>query len=68
MIINMYLYELIFRFAAFMETSAHVSPEAVEEYEKEIEDSENDFEDESESDISDSFDDIKKIEYSSDSE
>lgn len=52
-----------------METSAHVSPEAVEEYEKEIGDSENDFDDESEDEISDSFDkDIKAIEFTSDSE
>lgn len=49
-----------------METSAHVSTEAVEEYEKEIESIEDD---ESNSEDNDSFDDdIKEIECTSDSE
>lgn len=49
-----------------METSTHVSSEAIEEYEKEMEDS--DFEDESEEETNDSIDGIKEIDYTSDSE
>jgi len=52
------------KFAEFMETSAHVSSDVVEEYEKEIED----VEDDSENETDDSFGDIKEIEYTSDSE
>jgi len=47
-----------------METSAHVSSDVVEEYEKEIEE----VEDDSENETDDSFGDIKEIEYTSDSE
>lgn len=49
-----------------METSAHVSSEAVKEYEKEVEYS--DLDDESEDENSDSIDGIKEIDYTSDSE
>jgi len=45
-----------------METSAHTCTEAVEEYEKDIENYD------SNSDISDLSDDIKELEYTSDSE
>lgn len=51
-------YILYSRFAEFMETSAHVSTETVEEYEKDIENSD------SNSDLSD----IMELEYTSDSE
>lgn len=47
-----------------METSAHVSPEAVEDHEKET----DEFNNKTESDSNDSFNDIKEIEYTSDSE
>jgi len=45
-----------------METSAHVSTETVEEYEKDIENYD------SNSDSSNLSDDIKELEYTSDSE
>lgn len=51
-----------------METSAHISTKAVEEHEKEFEDNENQFSDESEYENDDSFDDIKEIQYTSDSD
>lgn len=55
-------YILYSRFAEFMETSAHVSTETVEEYEKDIENYD------SNSDSSNLSDDIKELEYTSDSE
>lgn len=56
-----------FRFAEFIETSAHVNTETVEEYEKEFCDSDDDdVYDESES--SDFIDGIQEIDYTSDSE
>lgn len=50
-----------------METSAHVSANAVDEHEKELEDYETEYND-SVSDDDTSSDDIKKLEYTSDSE
>lgn len=47
-----------------METSAHVSTEVVEEYERDYEDKDESGSDESTSDTSDSFDDIKELETS----
>lgn len=58
---------IFFRFADFIETSAHVNTETVEEYEKEYCNSdESDVDDDSES--SDFIDGIKEIDYTSDSE
>lgn len=52
----MYLFyvhsRLYFRFADFMETSAHVSTEAVEEHEKELDEYETEYNSESENDLS----------------
>ncbi|CAI6347603.1 unnamed protein product [Macrosiphum euphorbiae] len=54
------------RFAEFMETSAHVSTESVNEHEKELEDYDTEYNEESEDD---SFsDDVQQIDYTSDSE
>lgn len=47
-----------------METSAHVSTKAVEEHERENEDRDDD----SESENDDSFDDIRELEFTSDSD
>lgn len=55
-------------FAEFMETSAHVSTEAVNEHEKELEDYDTEYNEESESEDDNLSDDIKKLEYTSDSE
>lgn len=46
-----------------METSTHISTKAVEEHENEFEENESHSENEN-----DSFDDIKEIQYTSDSE
>lgn len=50
-----------------MDTSAHVSTKAVEEHEKEFEDNENQSSDVSEC-SNDSFNDIKELQYTSDSD
>jgi len=51
-----------------METSAHVDTEAVKEHEKEFEDYDTEYIEESESEDDDSYNDIKKLDYTSDSE
>ncbi|XP_025204616.1 nuclear envelope integral membrane protein 1 [Melanaphis sacchari] len=56
------------KFAEFMETSAHVSADAVDEHEKELEDYDTEYNDESISEDDNSSDDIKRLEYTSDSE
>jgi len=51
-----------------METSAHISADAVDEHEKELEDYDTEYNDESISEDDNSSEDIKKLEYTSDSE
>lgn len=61
-------FQQYFRFAEFMETSAHISADAVDEHEKELEDYDTEYNDESISEDDNSSEDIKKLEYTSDSE
>jgi len=49
-----------------METSAHISTESVNEHEKELEDYDTEYNEESEDDSL--SDDVQKIDYTSDSE
>lgn len=51
-----------------METSAHVCIEAVEDHEKELEDDDSECQEELETDSENSSDDIKMLDYTSDSD